>query len=119
MERLTFEVGRTVQSTQGRDQGRCFVILSVVDESYVLMADGLTRRSEHPKRKKVKHLHPKPYVFEAAKGAVASVLFDSKLRKFLDAQGLTVKTSPKTESRSSEDRPDVGSTNEASDPKEG
>ena len=60
MERLPMETGRAVQSLQGRDAGRCFVILQVVDDQFVLMADGLTRKLDHPKKKKVKHLHPKP-----------------------------------------------------------
>ena len=55
MERLPMEIGRAVQSLQGRDAGRCFVILQVVDDQFVLMADGLTRKLDHPKKKKVKH----------------------------------------------------------------
>ena len=31
MERLPFDIGRVVQSRQGRDAGRYFVILLVVD----------------------------------------------------------------------------------------
>lgn len=60
MERIPMEVGRVVMSRQGRDRDRCFVILSVVDDQFVMMADGLTRKLDHPKRKKVKHLHAKP-----------------------------------------------------------
>ena len=59
MERIPMEVGRVVMSKQGRDRDRCFVILSVVDDQYVMMADGLTRKLDHPKRKKVKHLASK------------------------------------------------------------
>ena len=50
MERLPMETGRAVQSLQGRDAGRCFVILQVVDDQFVLMADGLTRKLDHPKK---------------------------------------------------------------------
>ena len=62
MDRLTMVPGRVVLSTQGRDAGRYFVVLSVIDEQFVLMADGLTRKIAHPKKKKVKHLRPKPIV---------------------------------------------------------
>ena len=51
MERIPMEVGRVVMSRQGRDRDRCFVILSVVDDQFVMMADGLTRKLDHPKRK--------------------------------------------------------------------
>lgn len=52
MERLPFEIGRAVLSRQGRDAGRCFVVLQVLDEQFVLMADGLTRKLDHPKKRK-------------------------------------------------------------------
>lgn len=91
MERLSFEIGRVVQSRQGRDTGRCFVILQVVDEQFVLMADGLTRKLDHPKKKKIKHLHPKPVCMDGLAEAIAfRQLLDSDLRKFLQAQGLEI-----------------------------
>ena len=91
MERLPFEIGRAVQSRQGRDAGRCFVILQVVDQQFVMMADGLTRKLDHPKKKKVKHLHPKPYLMEGvAEGIASRQLLDSDLRKFLKAHGLEI-----------------------------
>ena len=64
MERLTMIPGRVVLSTQGRDEGRYFVVLEVIDENFVLMADGLTRKVDHPKKKKVKHLRPTPLLVE-------------------------------------------------------
>ena len=91
MERLPMETGRAVQSLQGRDAGRCFVILQVVDDQFVLMADGLTRKLDHPKKKKVKHLHPKPVRMEGVEDGLKShQLLDSELRKFLRANGLEI-----------------------------
>ena len=85
------ETGRAVQSLQGRDAGRCFVILQVVDDQFVLMADGLTRKLDHPKKKKVKHLHPKPVRMEGVEDGLKShQLLDSDLRKFLRANGLEI-----------------------------
>ena len=49
MDRLTMIPGRVVLSTQGRDEGRYFIVLEVIDENFVLMADGLTRKIDHPK----------------------------------------------------------------------
>ena len=65
MKPIPFEPGRIVLSKQGRDAGRYFVILKVVDDQYVLLSDGSTRKTDHLKRKKVKHLHPKPLLAEA------------------------------------------------------
>ena len=91
MERLPMEIGRAVQSLQGRDAGRCFVILQVVDDQFVLMADGLTRKLDHPKKKKVKHLHPKPVRMDGVEDGLKShQLLDSDLRKFLRLNGLEI-----------------------------
>ena len=91
MERLPMEIGRAVQSLQGRDAGRCFVILQVVDDQFVLMADGLTRKLDHLKKKKAKHLHPKPVRMEGVEDGLKShQLLDSDLRKFLRLNGLEI-----------------------------
>ena len=85
------EIGRAVQSLQGRDAGRCFVILQVVDDQFVLMADGLTRKLDHPKKKKIKHLHPKPVRMEGVEDGLKShQLLDSDLRKFMRLNGLEI-----------------------------
>ena len=90
MERLPFEIGRVVQSRQGRDAGRCFVILQVVDDPFVLMADGLTRKLDHLKKKKVKHLHPKPLCMDVTSLLETNQLKDSDLRAFLKEHGLEI-----------------------------
>lgn len=93
MERLTMEAGRVVLSTQGRDEGRYFVVLQVIDDQFVLMADGLTRKIAHPKKKKVKHLRAKPMMVNVDGAALPNRhLQDSDLRSALEAHGLDVKT---------------------------
>ena len=49
-------LGRLVYSLNGRDQGRPFVIIRAVNERYVIVSDGDTRKIENPKMKNVKHL---------------------------------------------------------------
>ena len=44
-----------VKSTAGRDKGKFFFVLGV-EEDFLLLADGKTRRLEKPKRKKRKHV---------------------------------------------------------------
>lgn len=41
----------------GRDQGRLFVIVGLVNENFVLLADGDLRKIENPKVKNIKHIH--------------------------------------------------------------
>lgn len=43
-----------VLSLSGRDRGKLFLVVGVEDE-YVFLADGKTRRIEKPKKKKRKH----------------------------------------------------------------
>lgn len=49
-------VGRIVVSKAGRDAGRRFVVVKVIDDLFVEVSDGDLRRVEKPKRKKIKHL---------------------------------------------------------------
>ena len=91
MDRLTMIPGRVVLSTQGRDEGRYFIVLEVIDENFVLMADGLTRKIDHPKKKKVKHLRPKPIVVNGDGSTLPNKhLQDSDLRRYLRENGLEI-----------------------------
>ena len=91
MDRLTMIPGRVVLSTQGRDEGRYFIVLEVIDENFVLMADGLTRKIDHPKKKKIKHLRPKPIVVNVEGSTLPNKhLQDSDLRRALQENGLEI-----------------------------
>lgn len=97
MDRLTMIPGRLVLSTQGRDEGRYFIVLEVIDENFVLMADGLTRKIDHPKKKKVKHLRPKPIVVNVDGSTLPNKhLQDSDLRRYLRENGLEI-SNPSTD----------------------
>lgn len=54
---MEFVRGMVVRSNAGRDQGGFFTVLSVQD-GYAVISDGKSRKLEHPKRKKLKHLAP-------------------------------------------------------------
>ncbi len=110
MERLMMEPGRVVLSTQGRDEGRYFIVLQVIDENFVLMADGLTRKLDHPKKKKVKHLRAKPIMVNVDGEKLPNKrLQDSDLRSALEAHGLDVKTLAAADV-SNADKHETGST---------
>ena len=49
-------VGQVVMSKAGRDKGRIFLILDIIDPGYVSIVDGISRKLANPKRKKIKHL---------------------------------------------------------------
>ncbi len=50
------EIGQVVKSRAGRDNGKIFLILDIIDEQFVLVVDGDLRKLDKPKKKKVKHL---------------------------------------------------------------
>jgi len=52
---MTPRVADIVISLNGRDAGKCFIVISE-EKDYSLIADGKGRRYEKPKRKKNKHL---------------------------------------------------------------
>lgn len=49
-------LGRIVYSKAGRDQGKVFVVVNVLNDKYVYVCDGSLRPAEKPKKKKIKHL---------------------------------------------------------------
>lgn len=55
-------VGQLVEASCGRDQGRIFFIVYIVDKNYVLIADGKSRKLDNPKKKKIKHLNIRNFV---------------------------------------------------------
>ena len=53
---MDIALGRVVVSKAGRDAGKRFIVIKVIDDLYVQIADGDLRRIEKPKKKKIKHL---------------------------------------------------------------
>ena len=48
--------GQLVISKMGRDKGKLFVVIFVVDEKFALIADGKHHSVKRPKKKSIKHL---------------------------------------------------------------
>ncbi len=56
MQVKPIDIGMIVHSRAGRDAGRDFLVVGILGEEYVLLADGDLRKIEAPKKKKIKHL---------------------------------------------------------------
>lgn len=69
---MNIALGQIVVSKAGRDAGKKFIILKVIDDMYVQISDGDLRRVEKPKKKKIKHLE--------ITGEIAETI-EEKLRK--------------------------------------
>lgn len=82
------KVGSVVYSRAGRDEGRFYVVIEIVDDSYVLIADGDVRKLAKPKKKKIKHLKNMAEVLDgiAEKLLIGTRIYDaeifSALRKY-------------------------------------
>ena len=81
------QIGRAAVSIAGRDKNRYFIIVSIIDEQYVYIADGDLRPKDRPKKKKTKHLRLTPKVFEgiADKLKTGVKVFDAEIRSTLRA----------------------------------
>lgn len=53
---MSITLGQIVISRAGRDTGKKFVVVGVIDNLFVEVSDGDLRRIEKPKKKKIKHL---------------------------------------------------------------
>ena len=99
MNSFPMEVGRVVLSRAGRDQGHVFVIMDVIDETYVAIANGCQRKVDNPKKKKIKHLVAKPELLEEISKKISEKkrIFDSEVRNKLDAIGYQEALLPRKE----------------------
>ena len=99
MSSFPFEVGRVVFSRAGRDQGHYFVVVEVIDENYVAVANGCQRKVDNPKKKKIKHLVAKPEIIEEIREKISAKkrIFDSEVRNKLDAIGYQEALLPRKE----------------------
>ncbi len=53
---MSVTLGQVVVSKAGRDTGRKFIVVNVIDDFFVEVSDGSLRRLDKPKKKKIKHL---------------------------------------------------------------
>ena len=59
-----YTLGQVVKSTAGRDKGRFMIVKEVIDEDYLYVCDGSLRKSNQPKKKKIKHLAKTNHIIE-------------------------------------------------------
>ncbi|HRY12960.1 MAG TPA: KOW domain-containing RNA-binding protein [Syntrophomonadaceae bacterium] len=49
-------LGKVVISKSGRDKGKAFVVIGILNERFLLICDGDIRKIENPKKKNTRHL---------------------------------------------------------------
>ncbi|MBU5267612.1 KOW domain-containing RNA-binding protein [Virgibacillus proomii] len=55
-------IGQVVRIMQGRDAGQYAVVINLVDDKYVLLADGEKRKYDRPKKKNLHHIELMDYI---------------------------------------------------------
>ncbi len=85
MKTFPMEVGSVVRSLAGRDQGRLFVVVEVVDADFVRIANGKLRGMDRQKKKRRKHLKPTGSVIAALRDRLAAgeAVEDHEIRAWL------------------------------------
>lgn len=85
MNRTQLEIGSVVVSNMGRDKDGFFMVVGLLDEDYVLISDGCTRKLSKPKKKNIRHLIFGGIVLEsiAVKMKENKKVFDSELKSAL------------------------------------
>lgn len=71
--------GQVVRSKKGRDEGKVYIIMEIIDDDLLLLVDGKLRKLDRPKKKKVKHL----YIYKDIIDLDLKDLNDSYIRKKL------------------------------------
>lgn len=79
------KIGQVVKALAGRDKNNVFVVVDIIDDDYVSIADGAKRKIEAPKRKKIKHLQKYNLISESInrKFVKGEKLDNSDIRKEL------------------------------------
>ncbi|HKL73546.1 MAG TPA: KOW domain-containing RNA-binding protein [Clostridia bacterium] len=75
------EIGSVVLSRAGRDKGRFFLVVEIVSDQFVRIADGDMRRLETTKLKKIKHLKATGNIIEniAEKLKKSAKVYDAEI----------------------------------------
>ncbi|OFI06870.1 hypothetical protein CLOACE_06630 [Clostridium acetireducens DSM 10703] len=81
-------LGRVARSNAGRDKGRLFIIIGVIDDKYVYISDGKLRSVDKPKKKKLRHLILGDAVLDEARSSILSgkKVNNKSISEFLQSQ---------------------------------
>jgi large subunit ribosomal protein L14e len=80
-------IGKVAISNSGRDEGKTFIIIGIINDNYVYISDGYLRTIEKPKKKKIKHLTITDTVAENLKNLLQAgdKVNNSAIKKYLQS----------------------------------
>jgi len=82
-----FTVGQVVRSLAGRDKGQYMVVIEVVDDQFICIANGKLRKVNNPKKKKVKHLAKTNHIVTEIRDKIldGKKISNAEIRKILES----------------------------------
>lgn len=82
---MDFKLGQLVRSAAGRDQDTRYLVVRLLDDRLVAVADGEIRPLERPKKKNRKHLESLGRIHEGISGKLArgEKVSDEEIRRVL------------------------------------
>ncbi|MDI6709839.1 MAG: KOW domain-containing RNA-binding protein [Bacillota bacterium] len=85
MEGRKLRMGQVVRSCAGRDSDCFYVVVGIVSEDRVALADGIRRKIDNPKTKNIKHVKIISHADESLKRRLAGgeKISDADVRKVL------------------------------------
>lgn len=86
MEVDDLQLGQVVRSAAGRDKGRFFLVIQIVDDNYVKVCDGDLRKVDNAKLKKIKHISKTNKIIPQVKERLTNNLkvSNADIRKYLE-----------------------------------
>lgn len=87
------QIGQFVKVLRGKDEESYAVIVAIVDDRFVMIADGNKRRFDQPKKKNVLHLELQPAISPEVSsslqetGRVTNAKLRYAIQKFAHAKG--------------------------------
>ena len=81
-------IGRVVYSEAGRDKDKHFIVVGILNEEFVYIADGKLRKISKPKKKKLKHLIFTDRIAEEIRELILNGdrVSDLRIKRFLEAE---------------------------------
>ncbi|REK69119.1 KOW domain-containing RNA-binding protein [Paenibacillus paeoniae] len=87
------QIGQFVKVLRGKDEESYAVVIAIIDERFVLIADGDKRRFDSPKKKNVLHLQLQPAISQEVttslheSGRVTNAKLRYVIQKYAYAKG--------------------------------
>ncbi|MBP1950027.1 hypothetical protein SAMN05216232_0056 [Virgibacillus subterraneus] len=79
-------IGQVVRIKQGREAGQYAVVLKMIDDRFVLLADGEKRKYDRPKKKNLHHIEVMDYISPEVQNSLLETgrVTNGKLRFAID-----------------------------------